>query len=1542
MQAAWRAVGELGFTGGRVLEPGCGSGNFIGFAPEGCRLVGVELDPVTAGVARHLYGARADVRSGRFEDFTAPDASFDLAIGNVPFAKVTPHDLRHNRGRHALHNYFLLKALHLVRPGGLVALLTSRYTLDARNPAARREVAGLADLLGAVRLPAGAFRQSSGTEVVCDLVVLRRREAGEEPAGPAWGRSVPAPFDDDAESVMCNEYFLAHPDAVLGRLGLARGMYRKRELTVEADESLAEGLARALAVMVDDARCRGATYQPRRRADLGIQETIAATAGTEVLGQEGSFLLTPGGGLARIQGGAAVAYQPRVAGDAHELARLIGLRDAARAVLAVQVGDGSDEDLNVAQSSLASRYGDYRRLYGPLNRYRLVRTGRVDPETGEEQLRRARPRMGGFRDDPDWPLVAALEVFDDETQHAAPAAIFTRRVISPPPERLGVDTGAEALAVCLDETGTVGLERVTELLGVDLDTARQELDGLVWEDPGSGELVPSARYLSGNIRRKLELARAAAATEARFGANVAALEAVLPRQLEPGEISGQLGAPWIPAADVERFCKEVLAAEVDVEHLPAVARWSLALRVGRRASVALSSEWGTSRADAITLLDASLNQRLHTVTDETEEGRRVRNEAETIAAREKQEALGQRFSGWLWEERGRAERLARRYNELFSSVVLPAHDGSHLSLPGLASTFTPRTHQRDAVARILTDGRALLAHVVGAGKTATMVMAAMELRRLGLAVKPAVVVPNHMLDQFAREWLQLYPTARVLIADRHRLSRQRRKEFVARCATGDWDGVLFTQSGFGRLPLGRDLQRSYLDDELAAARQALAESRQGKRLTVKRLERRIAQLEETYQRLLAGEAKDDGVRFEETGIDYLCLDEAHLYKNRRVDSAIDGVGQTGSQRAQDLDAKLWALRRRHGERVVTFATATPVANSMAELWVMQRYLQPDVLVAADLHAFDAWAATFGRTVTALELAPDGASYRMHTRFARFQNVPELITMYRQVADVRTADDLDLPVPALAGGKPETVVVPASHRLRHYVEQLAERAEQVRNRAVEPSEDNILKITGDGRRAALDLRLVGEAPDLDGGKLRVAADRIAAIHRQTAECTYPSATDEFSLRPGALQLVFCDVSTPARSGWNAYDELRSLLAERGVPAHAVRFIHEAGTDEAKAKLFAACRDGRIAVLVGSTDKLGVGTNVQARAVALHHLDCPWRPADIEQRDGRILRQGNQNAEVEILRYVSEGSFDIYMWQTLERKAAFIAQVSRGGMPDREVDDIGEQALSYAEVKALATGNPLIMEKAGVDAEVAKLTRLERAHQDEKHRLRLALQAAERRADSAKQRGELIREALARRVDTRGERFAMTLDGQRYGKRADAGRHLRRVLAGLLAEAPDEVGGEVRSVGELAGFPVTARADRRVAPEVHVGVEGIGIGLYVSGEDLRHADPVALVQRLERRIHNLDDALVESQRQAADADGEAERARSLLERPFEQDVRIRRLRRRQQEIGEALTPEGDRGNSAAVMPASSVLESDRPPGFLNRLDSRCRSSGVVPSL
>lgn len=1519
--AMWHATGALGADGNvRVLEPGCGSGNFIGFAPPGARLTGVELDQTTAEIAKHLYGARATIHATAFEELRVEDGAFDVVIGNVPFAKVTPHDPRHNRGRHALHNYFLIKSLHLTRPGGLVVALTSRYTLDASNPAARREIASLADLVGAIRLPERAFARSSGTDVVVDMVVLRRRPPGAEPTGPAWERVGPAPVEtaDGTAPLDVNDYYLAHPERVLGELAAARGMYRDHELTVTPNGDLDEQLPAALAALVAEAHDRGLAFVPSARTQDERPEPRPAPGDFDLThAQDGSFVVNQRGEVAQLQGGTPVTYQPRVAKDRGELARLVGLRDATRSVLAVQVDGGSEDQLAAAQATLTEQYRIYKRLYGPINRSSQALTGRCDPETGEEIMRRVRPRMGGFREDPDRPLVAALEVFDEETQEARPAAIFHERVIDPPHERHGVDTPDEAIAVCLDETGTVTINRVAELLGTDPTTARQRLGELVYDEPTTNRIVPASEYLSGNVRAKLAACCATSYPDGRHQANIAALERVLPRQLDPAEITARLGAPWIPSRDIEQFCREVLDATVDVEHLPQLGHWSARLRDGSRRSVALASAWGTVRADAVTLLDAALNQRLHTVTDATEDGRRIRNDAETLTARDKQEALTARFSTWVWEDPERAGRLAGRYNELFSSTVLPTYDGSHLTLPGLGGSFTPRTHQRAAVARILTDGRALLAHAVGAGKTATMVMAAMELRRLGSTSKPAVVVPNHMLEQFSREWLQLYPTARILVVDRERLSKDRRKEFVARAATGDWDGIIFTQSGFARLPLGRDLMTSYLGEEIETARSALAGSKDGKGLSVKKLERRIAQMEETYKRLLAEHTKDDGVRFEETGIDYLFVDEAHAYKNRRVDSSIDGVANTGSQRAQDLDSKLWALRRMHGPRVVTFATATPVANSMAELWVMQSYLHPDLLASVDLRAFDAWAANFGRTHTALELAPDGASYRMQTRFARFQNVPELLTLYRQVADVRTNDDLDLPVPALAGGQAETIVVQPDDALVDYVADLASRAKAIRNRAVDPSEDNMLKVTGDGRRAALDLRLVGEHAPTDGGKLTVAAQRIAAVHHATRDLRYTDEHGQLTLRPGALQLVFCDVSTPAAAGWNAYDELRDLLVRRGVDAGSIRYMQDAKTDAAKAKLFAACRDGTVSVLVGSTETMGVGTNVQARAVAMHHLDAPWRPADIEQRDGRILRQGNQNPEVRVLRYVTEGSFDTYMWQTLERKAAFIAQVTRGDLPDRDVDDIGDQALSFAEVKALATGDPLVLEKAAVDTEVARLARLERAHHDDQRRLRRALDSVTQRAEKAEHRAADLNAVIGRVTDTRGERFTMTIEGRTHTKRVGAGEHLQLLLQQRLDQTPPETSGPAGQIGNLGGLTVHAQATTSIEDEVRVTIPDVHIEARFLANDLSRSDPSNLITRLERHLHRLPDTIADLNKEATAARAEANRAGARIDAPWDRAEELANLRRRQREIDEALTA-----------PAESAQESESQPHSVGR--------------
>ena len=1508
VEAMWTLATGLGFDGGRVLEPGCGSGNFIGFAPKSASVTGIELDATTAEIAQHLYGARADVQVGGFETIRLEEGSYDLAIGNVPFGQARPVDRTYNRRRHTLHNYFLLKSLHMVRPGGVVLALTSRYTLDATGPAARQEMAALADLVGALRLPTGAFSESSGTEVVIDLLVLRRRPNDEPAVGRAWMATEPLD-PDDAEGPVINEYFKAHPEDVLGSLGTERGMYRAREITVEASGDLTEQLGVALQTMVARAQRDGIgmsavaapapSAEPSAEPIQAVGHQLSPSDFELTWADDGSLVVDRRGRVGQVNAGDVIPYSPRFDKDRPELVRLIGLRDAARTVLSVQLDPrATDASLADAQETLRERYTSYLRLYGPINRSGQARTGRRDPETGEEVTRRTRPRMGGFRKDPDWPLVAALEDFDEDTQVAQPAAIFTKRVVSPPKLRDRIDTPAEAVSVCMDETGTVTIDRAAELLDMDKTAARAALGDLVFDDPQSGDLVPAAQYLSGNVRERLIAARDAAAEDPRFAANVTALEGVQPRQLEPGEIKARPGATWIPATDVERFCREVFELGVDVERLPEVGTWTTKLREGSRQSIAATSDWGTSRADALALLDAALNQRLYTVFDPTADGGRVRNDRETLAARDKQEQIAERFSTWVWEDPERAGRLAATYNELFASRVAPHHDGSHLTFPGLAETFVPRAHQRDAVARILADGRVLLAHAVGAGKTATMVMAAMEMRRLGAVSKPAVVVPNHMLEQFTREWLQLYPTARILVADKDRLSREGRKEFVARAATGDWDAIIFSHSGFARMPLRAATLAEYLEEEIDRARQALGTSQSGKALSVKRLEKRIEKMEETHKRLLDESTKDDGVCFDETGIDYVMVDEAHLYKNRRIITNIDGVAGAGSQRSQDLDAKLWALRRKHGPRCVTFATATPVANSVAELWVMEAYLHPDLLEAVGLRDFDSWAATFGRTFTALELSPDGSSYRMQTRFARFQNIPELLLLYRQVADIQTSEDLGLPVPDIVGGKATTVVVEPSDDLLAYVADLAARAEKVRTGGVLPTEDNMLKVTGDGRRAALDLRLV-DLDQPDNGKVRSAAGRIAGIYHATFDRAYEDDNGQLSMRPGALQLVFCDVSTPAAAGWNAYDELRDALIERGVPDDRIRFIQSAKSDQAKAALFRACREGGVSVLIGSTETMGVGTNVQKRVVAIHHLDAPWRPADIEQRDGRGVRQGNANPNIHIVRYVTQQSFDIFMWQTLERKAGFIDQVTKGSIAVREIDDIGDQTLTFQEVKALATGNPLILEKAEVDTEVAHLARQERAHHDDQRTLKQAHTAASARIDHLTPLVASLEAAVGRLVDTRGDAFSMTVDGESHTTRAEAGSHLRQLVGDLIASRHRQA---PTPLGELAGHTVEVelRHLKDEEREVVFSVPGTDASAAYLTEEWDTCDPTAVVQRIERRIQHLRPDLERAKADLAETLERRDRAATRLGQPWPDADRLASLRRRQAAITAELTP------------------------------------------
>ena len=1331
--AIWQAVTALGFTGGRVLEPGCGAGIFLALAPGEAQLVGVELDPTTAAIARALH-PDADIRAESFAHTRLPDAYFDLTVGNVPFADVRLHDPRHNPGAHSLHNHFIVKSLHLTRPGGLVAVLSSHYTLDAANPAARREMSTLADLVGAVRLPTGAHRRAAGTDALMDLLILRRRHPDEPARETSWENTRLVDVDD--RQVRINSYLAEHPQRVLGELAVGQGMYGADTLHVRPRGNLEDTpaqLTEALGELVDTAREQGLAWGPRDAsrspAAAGDPSQTAQLAPEGVWDghitalEDGTFTVTSDG----------LAEPLKVpASHRSELRALLALRDTARSLLAAEASTLEDTaEIAELRSQLGGRYRDYQRRYGPINRFTLRRTGRTDPATGEERMARVTPTaVRLLRSDPFAALVQALENFDETTQTATPAGILTGRVVVPRAPRLGADTPQDALAICLDTRGRVDLGEIAHLLGTDPGEARVQLGELVYEDPAEQRLVPAAEYLSGNVRAKLEHARQAAIERPELEGNVRALERVLPADLTVEEIEPRLGAVWIDADTHRQFLAEILEdPDIQVEH-PGGAMWAVK---GRSWSVQATSVWGTERMPAPALAKAVLEQRPIQVTDETDDGRRVVNPTETAAAQEKAQALQERFSEWCWEDPDRARRLAGEYNRRFNAIVLRDYstEGERLTLPGLARTFQPRAHQRAAVARMLAEPAVGLFHQVGAGKTAEMVIGAMELRRLGLVSKPAVVVPNHMLEQFSREWLQLYPQARVLAASSDDLAGERRRAFVARTAANDWDAVILTRSAFARLPVSAETKIAYTRRELAQLRAMLEHSKGAGGLTVKRLEKQILREEERLQALLDS-PRDPGLEFEQTGIDYLIVDEAHDYKNLQTVSNIRDAAIDGSQRASDLHMKLEWLRDRHGDRVATMATATPIANSITEAHVMTRYLRPDLLQAAGIEDFDAWAATFGQTVTEIEVAPTGGGdYRMHTRFARFQNVPEMLRLWHVFADVKTAEDLQLPAPELAERRdgqraPETVLIDPSPELQAYVQALARRADAVRGRMVTPEEDNMLKVTTDGRKAALDTRLVTGQKASTPGKLDHAADTIARLWREHRDQIYRTPSGDPSPITGALQIVFCDLSTPNPDRWNAYDELRQLLAARGLPAEQVRFIHEARNDAEKARLFAACRAGHVSVLVGSTEKMGVGTNIQDRCIAIHHLDCPWRPADIEQRDGRGVRQGNQNPEIHIIRYATQGSFDTYSWQTVERKARFINQVMRGRLDVREIEDIGENTLSFAEVKALASGDPLILDKAKIDAEVTRLHRLERAWQRAQHTLKGTIAGAEDRA------------------------------------------------------------------------------------------------------------------------------------------------------------------------------------------------------------------------
>ena len=1489
----WSALERMGLkSGANILEPAMGVGHFFGLMPMEGHRTGVELDSITARIAKKLYPDSCVFEKG-FEETPLPDNYFDAVVGNVPFGDYGVHDpsVKHQLTR-SIHDYFFAKSLEKVRPGGVMALITSRYTMDKQDATVRRYLAEKADLLGAIRLPNTAFKGNAGTEVTTDILFLRKRQPGAQPSGESW--SALETIDSPDGPVEVNEYYARHPQMMLGQMKLDGTMYRGAEPTLSGPltPELLSGAVHTLPAGVYIPKDEGRGPPPAvldAEAFTGIKDGAYGEKDGQIVIRDGNRL-TPTG----LTGTAAA----RVRG-------MMAVRDAVRLVFRTQLEDAPEETIVEARRMLNRIYDSFVFGYGPLS---------------------SRENLRAFAGDPDQPLLLSLENYDAERKRATKTAIFERRTLQKYTPASHVDTAAEALAISLNETGGIDWKRMESLTGRNPRQMQHELDGMVYRNP-EGDWETADRYLSGNVRAKLKTAEAAAALDNSYQRNIEALKAVQPADLLPGDISARLGSSWIPASDIKDFICETLdmpKSFVTVTHAGAIATWALTLDHYARSAVGNTTTWGTPRVRATDLIEDALNGRTPTVYDQIDKDTRVVNQQETIAAREAQQKLKDRFSEWVWQDEARAQRLARFYNDTFNNLRLRTYDGSHLTFPGMNRSMLRKAdldkHQKDAVWRMLQADNTLLAHCVGAGKTFEMISAAMEMKRLRLATKPMIVVPNHLVEQWGAAFLQLYPHAHVFVAGKDAFAAGNRQKAMARIATGNYDAVIVSHKSFELLPVSDETFARFVNKEKDQLEDAIREMKAEKgdnRRIVKDLEKAKKRLEAKLKERADRERKDDTVTFEQMGIDRLFVDESDLFKNLGFVSKMNriaGLPNTESNRALDMFMKTRYLAERGGGTV--FATGTPVSNTMAEMYTLLRYLAPELLAAAGVEHFDAWAANFGEAVTALELAPDGSGYRMHTRFAKFVNLPELLSMFRSFADVQTADMLHLPRPEIHGGKPDITAAPASPQLRDYVETLVERARKLKSSKIDPSVDNMLKITGDGRKAALDMRLVKPFAEIDGDtKLSRAIEQIYRTWQDTAD-------------KRSTQLVFCDLSTPNKDRFNIYDEIRQKLIERGVPEKQIAFIHDADTDIQKKALFDAVNAGRIRILLGSTEKMGAGTNVQKRLVALHHLDAPWRPRDMEQREGRILRQGNDNAAVHIHRYVTEGSFDAYMWQTLETKARFINQVMNGSVTVRQAEDLEGGALTYAEIKAIASGNPAVMEKVKVDTEIRKLDQFRASHINQQHNIRWQVKnLPEKIADSKKYHAAVAADIATR--DAYDGDFIMKVGNREYsgkGAREDAGNALNTVV---MSWRDDQT---LKVRGHYKGFEILSRGS-----QIQDGMPD----LFIRGKEMYRANlnpesPQGTIASIEHILRGLDRKAEEEQRDIERQEKALTDYRAQLNKPFEHEVRLRDLLAKQAQLNAAL----DLDKHEAQVVAETPEPSEKSVGFTGRVESENRAAAMVP--
>ena len=1500
IRGIYDAVERMGFRSGNILEPSMGVGNFFGMLPDtmqGSRLYGVELDSITGRIAKKLY-PQADITVAGFETTDRRDF-YDLAVGNVPFGQYRVNDKAYNKLGFSIHNYFFAKAIDQIRPGGVIAFVTSRYTMDSKDSTARKHMAERADLLGAIRLPNNAFRANAGTDVVSDIIFLQKRDRpiDHEPDWVQLGKT------EDGFAI--NQYFVDHPEMVLGELTTESTQYGREELTVAPIEgaNLADQLAEAVQHIEGQY-----TEVEVETPDIADAEAERKTLPADPEVKNFSYTVVDGEVFYREN---SVMTQVELSDTAKgRVTGMVELRQIVNELIEQQLNDYPDEDIKATQERLNAAYDAFTAKYGLLN----------DRKNG---------RL--FEQDSSYYLLCSLENLDEQGQLKSKAAMFTKRTIRPERTVTSVDTPSEALAVSIGEHGKVDLPYMAELLGTPGEYGRitTELSSVIFKDPAADPTDPEAgwqmadEYLSGDVRAKLRMAQFAAETNPEFAVNVDALTKAQPRELEASEIDVRLGATWLDPDVIQKFMTETfqipyyLRHAVKVRYSPYTAEWRVEGKTATGRGDIISSEtYGTSRANAYKILEETLNLKdvriYDTIEDAEGKPKRVLNKRETMLAQQKQQVIKDAFANWVWQDPQRRIALVKQYNELFNSTRPREYDGSHIKFVGMNPEITLREHQRNAIAHVLYGGNTLLAHEVGAGKTYEMAASAMEAKRLGLCQKSLFVVPNHLTEQWASEFLNLYPNAKLLVARRKDFETANRKKFCARIATGDYDAVIIGHSQFERIPLSFERQERIIQEQIYETLAAINElkAHAGENFSIKQMEKTRKTLETKLEKLRSDERKDDVITFEQLGVDRLFVDESHFYKNLFLTTKmrnVAGLSTSEAQKSSDMFGKCRYLDEITGGRGVVFATGTPVSNSMTELYTVMRYLQYSTLQQKKLTHFDCWASTFGETTTAIELAPEGTGYRARTRFAKFFNLPELMSMFKEVADIKTSDQLHLPVPV---AKFETVVAKPSDIQKEMVQELSKRAADIHSGTVDASEDNMLCVTNDGRKIGLDVRLMNPMlPDGPNSKLNVCVRNVLKIWEEGKD-------------QKLTQLLFCDLSTPKNDGnFNVYDDIRKKLIAAGVPENEIDFIHNADTEAKKATLFSKVRSGDVRVLLGSTAKMGAGTNVQSRLVAVHHLDVGWKPSDMTQRNGRIIRQGNMNKEVKVFNYVTEGTFDAYLWQTLENKQRFISQIMTSKSPVRSCEDVDEQALSYAEIKALCAGNPLIKEKMDLDVQVAKLKVLKADHQSQKFRLQdklLTKFPADIQETNAHIAGLKADAQLAAAHPQGKEEFCgMTIKGVAYDEKKTAGERL--VLA--CSELPNA---EEKVIGSYRGFELSLRFDafRTEYQAVLKGQRKYTVPLGT--------DPLGNIIRLDNSLNNFPERITAAENELTTLHQQQAAAQIEVEKPFPQEEELAKKSARLAELNAQL--DVDEKNHEPEQDEEEQEDAPRRPSVLAVLEEK----------